>query len=351
MRLLIAGSPSKFFHLQEFGNELVRKGHEIKLVIDTDVYEGFPSRKFSSWFDNKEKFKKLITDFSPDAIFVDRQTNFGKITIEENIPLYVHLRGDFWAESKMAKQTLYKYPPKRSVIWFKERTANKCFDGATKIFPICDYLNRVVTKHHPGKQVHTMYQGISADNWFETEGMKLKHPCVGLLQSAVILEKTKELLTLTRALEKMPDVTFYWVGDGPYRDMVLPILKKYKNFKWLGSLEYPDKVRDFLTEIDVYALLSGIDMSPLTLQEAQLMKKPVIATNVGGIPELMKKNESGLLIEKSNPTDFIDKLEIILSDLSKAKSMGEKGREFVSKTFSWDAITSKFLDDIKIKTS
>ena len=46
-----------------------------------------------------------------------------------------------------------------------------------------------------------------------------------------------------------------------------------KIFIGLGSLDYPNKVREFLTEIDVYALISGIDMSPLTLQEAQLMEK------------------------------------------------------------------------------
>ena len=77
-------------------------------------------------------------------------------------------------------------------------------------------------------------------------------------------------------------------SDGPYRDKILSILNKYKNFVWLGSMNYPDKVREFLDEIDVYALISGLDMSPLTLQEAQLMKKPVLATNVGGIPEVIR---------------------------------------------------------------
>jgi len=82
----------------------------------------------------------------------------------------------------------------------------------------------------------------------------------------------------------------YGSDDGPYREKILAEFGKYDNFKWLGNLEYPDKVREFLTEIDVYALVSGIDMSPLTLQEPQLMKKPVVATNVGGISELMKDN-------------------------------------------------------------
>ena len=67
------------------------------------------------------------------------------------------------------------------------------------------------------------------------------------------------------------------------------------------------KVRQFLSEIDVYALLSGIDMSPLSLQEAQLMQKPVVATNVGGIPELMKNNETGFLIKKGDQDELFKK--------------------------------------------
>ena len=48
----------------------------------------------------------------------------------------------------------------------------------------------------------------------------------------------------------------------------------------LGFLQYPDKVREFLSEIDVYVLLTGMDLSQLTLKEAQLVKKPVISTNI-----------------------------------------------------------------------
>ena len=57
---------------------------------------------------------------------------------------------------------------------------------------------------------------------------------------------------------------------------------KFDNFEWKGRLEYPEKIREFLETIDVYALITGMDLAPLTLKEAQLMEKPVIATNVGG---------------------------------------------------------------------
>ena len=343
MKLLIGGSSSKLFHLKEFAQNLERIDVECKVVFDSDYADGFPSRKVGNWFKPNSKFTELVNDFKPDVVFVDRQQHFGLEAINNEIPLFVHLRGDFWAESKMAKETLYRYPPKRSVIWLKERIAHTCFQESKIILPICKHLENVVKNHYPEKSTSVLYQGITPENWFQTDGMKLKHPCVGLLQGAVIFEKTKELLTLTKVLEKMPDVTFYWVGDGPYRDDVLPILEKFDNFKWLGALEYPDKVRDFLTEIDVYALLSGIDMSPLTLLEAQLMEKPVIATNVGGIPELMKNNETGFLIEKSDHQTLIEKLELILNDIPKAASLGKAGKKFVSSNFDWKIIAKNFV--------
>jgi glycosyltransferase involved in cell wall biosynthesis len=175
----------------------------------------------------------------------------------------------------------------------------------------------------------------------------LKHPCVGLLQGAVIWGKTKEMLTLKEVMKKMPNVTFYWVGDGPYRNKILPELQKFPNFKWLGPLEYPNKVREYLSEIDIYALVSGIDMSPLTLQEAQLMKKPVVATNVGGIPELMKNGETGFLVEKGNANQLIEKLTILLNDDDKTRNMGELGKKFIETKFSWEKIAKEFIKIVK----
>ena len=347
MRLLIGGSSSKMFHLREFSDTLRKNDVDVKLVLDTEYADGFPSRKISKWFTKDTRFNKLLDEFKPDLILVDRQRHFALEASKTGIPLIIHLRGDYWKEMKMAKKTLYSSAPKKIAINKWDEIGEKCFTSADKILPICKHLENVVKEHYPQKSTAVMYQGINSDNWFEESGMKLKHPCVGLVQGAVILEKTEQLLTLTRVLEKMPEITFYWVGDGPYRDNVLPILEKYDNFKWLGALEYPNKIREFLTEIDVYALLSGIDMAPLTLLEAQLMKKPVIATNVGGIPELMKNGDNGFLIEKDDSEKFIEKLQIIIDDEIRSKKMGESGRRFVIENFSWDIIAKKFKNNVE----
>ena len=334
MKLLIGGSSSKIFHLKEFAKNL-------------DYADGYPSRKIKNWFTSNKKFQKLIEEFKPNVILVDRTRHFALEASKSNIPTVIHLRGNHWAEIIMAKETLYKSAGKKLAINKWEEMGEICFNNSELVLPICNHLSEITKKRYSKKPVETMYQGINPDNWFQKNGMELKHPCVGILQSATIWEKTKEMKILPNVLEKMPNVHFYWAGDGVYKDEVLPLLEKYENFHWLGSLEYPDKVREFLTEIDVYALISGIDMSPLTLQEAQLMEKPVIATNVGGIPELMKDGETGFLIEKDNPEELFEKLSILFNDIEKSKEMGKNGREFIKNNFNWEKICNNFLSHLK----
>jgi len=347
LRLLIGGSPSKFFHLKEFCDTLNKFDINCKLVLDSQVYDGFPSRKIRSWFQTRNKFNKLIHDFKPDMIFIDRQRHFGLAATRSNIPLLVHLRGNYWEELKMAKNTLYKSFPKNIAIKKWEKIGNECFSNAKVILPICKYLEIIVKEHYPNKPTEVLRQGITPANWYPQKGMSLKHPCVGLLQDARIWEKAKEMLMLAKVMESMPDVTFYWAGDGPYKDKVLPVLAKYNNFKWLGSLQYPDQVRQFLTEIDVYALISGIDMSPLTLQEAQLMEKPVVATNVGGIPELMQDKVTGFLVQKGDAEKWVENLTFLINDEKKSKQMGVEGRKFVEDNFNWSKIANDFLRSTK----
>ena len=85
---MIGCSPTKFFHLKEFAENLKKKGVECKLVIDTSVYTGFPSKNMTKWFETKGKFNDLIKQFQPDAVFVDRQTNFGLVASKLKIPLF-----------------------------------------------------------------------------------------------------------------------------------------------------------------------------------------------------------------------------------------------------------------------
>ena len=233
--------------------------------------------------------------------------------------MFILIRGNFWEESKWARDTIYTSPQKRLSFLKNQRFAKTCFNNASVILPISKYLENVVRKNIPGKKVELLpVDGRDPSEWNQISGMSLKHPCVGLLQGMNVWGKTRELLTLTKVMKELPEVTFYFAGDGFYRDKIIPKLKNFKNFVWLGNLEYPAEVKKFLSEIDVYLLLSGMEGLGQTIIEALLMEKPVIATNIGGIPELIEDGKTGFLIETGNHEDLIKK------NFFKEKRMSER---------------------------
>ena len=87
-----------------------------------------------------------------------------------------------------------------------------------------------------------------------------------------------------------------------------------------------------------------MDLAALTLKEAQLLKKPVVATNVGGVPEMMMDGRTGFLVDEGDHQGWIEKLSKILNDKNLAESMGKHGKKFVQDTFNWDVCAKKFLD-------
>ena len=355
MKLLIAVDRKRFFLIDQFADELRKKGIECLVIDDLDIYDkDEPGNKYLKWIGTPKKFQKIMNNFKPDMIFTERVNHFNSLVIKTDIPLIIFVRGEDglphdWSKINWKEQTLETSFSNKINIFTKQKIAKKCYEKATLILPICQYLEKIIRSNCPNKDVHVLYQGINQKDWFSEKGMKLKHPCVGFLQGAEIWEKTKEMFLLPDIMKKMPEVNFYWAGDGPYQKKILPILEKFDNFHWLGNLDYPGEVRQFLSEIDVYGLLTGIDMSPHTLLEAGLMKKSVIATNVGGVSESCIDNKTCFLIEKNDPQGWIDKISVLLKHKEKMKLMGNEGFEYVNKNFLWGKIAENFIKILESK--
>jgi len=330
-----------------FSEELEKFGIKCKLIKETDYFVGFPTKQIHKFIKNNLKFKQLINEFKPDLVFTDGKTGFGIEVLKLKIPLFVLLRGHHWSQIKYAKETIYDNFVMRKVVDMRDETANKVMANATALLPICNYLIDVTKEHHPNQTMKVFIEGVDGSLWYKTKGMELKHPCVGLLQDANWWRKTKEMLLLEKVLKEMPEVHFYWAGDGQYKEKILPVLKKFDNFHWLGPLEYPDKVRDYLSEIDIYAIITGMDTTPLSLKEAQLMEKPVLATDVGGNSEIMRDGETGFLLKENEHSDIIEKISFLLDNKDLSQKMGKEGRKFIETEFSLETSARNFLSIVK----
>jgi len=344
LKLLIAGDKTRFYHLEGFMNALQKNDIKCKLIYDIEYSNKFFDINIKNRLGKQKKLKKLLDEFGPDVVLLDRLSGIATEITKAGIPFFILLRGNVWEELKWAKETIYTSPQKRLSFLKKQRFIKTCFNNASVILPISKYLENVVRKNIPKKNIELFsVDGRDPSEWNQVSGMNLKHPCVGLLQGMNVWGKTRELLTLTKVMKELPGVMFYFAGDGLYKDKIIPKLKNFKNFVWLGNLEYPIEVKKFLSEIDIYLLLSGMEGLGQTIIEALLMEKPVIATNIGGIPELIEDGKTGFLIEAGNHNDLIKKINQVFDQPIAASDMGSKGKETMQENFNWDSIAKKFV--------
>ena len=210
-----------------------------------------------------------------------------------------------------------------------------------------DYLDNVIKEHIPNAKTFHFLEGLDTTRWYPEEGMKLMHPCVGMCHDANWWGKTKEMLTLEKVIESMPNVHFYWAGDGQYKEKVLKVLDKFENFHYLGTIDYPNEVRKYLTEIDIYALPTGMDTTPLSCREAMSMEKPIIATSVGGIPEMIYDDKTGFLVKEGDHQIWIKKIEMLIEQKELSLRLGKNAKQLVIEKFNWEKLSIEFLNAVK----
>jgi glycosyltransferase involved in cell wall biosynthesis len=132
------------------------------------------------------------------------------------------------------------------------------------------------------------------------------------------------------------------VGDGPLKDNLISYANKEgisENFTFLGSV--PDHMLPiYYNCADVFVSPSLQEGQGITLLEAQATTKPVIAFDVSAISEVVKNKITGLLVQPDS-YELANAISDLLSDESLREKMGNSGREFVEKNFSWDICAQK----------
>ena len=155
-----------------------------------------------------------------------------------------------------------------------------------------------------------------------------------------------------QVLEKRSDVRLLILGSGP-RKSILEDLSKELNIQ--QKVEFHDAVCQeelvlYYSRSDVFVLPSIVSDSGETeglgvvLLEAMAGGLPVIGTRVGGIPDIIKDGETGLLAQPRNPGDLAHKIEMLLADKELRQRLGKGGHDFVKQGFSWRHIAAKYLE-------
>jgi len=201
----------------------------------------------------------------------------------------------------------------------------------------------------PAHMITTIYNGIDLSKFADVKGtlrkelgLSLDTPIVGIV-ARLVPEKGYEyaINAFYHVLKVFPSARLAIVGDGPLKEALEKMcvtLGIRENVDFLG---YRADVESLEADFNVFVLPSISEGLGLALLEAMALGKPAVATETGGIPEIIKHRANGILVPHGNEKLLADAIVELLSNREQAKALGLAGQKTVYEKFSSAAMIEK----------
>ena len=156
------------------------------------------------------------------------------------------------------------------------------------------------------------------------------------------LHKNKGLEYAIEALKKIKSPFKYFIiGEGEERDNLENLLEKNDLKEKVHLLGHVDKASHYLKAFDMFLLTSTKEGLPYTVLEAGLAELPVIASSIGGIPDIIDNGKNGILTTKARSGEIYRAIEYMIENPEKRKIFGENLKLKVEKNFSLKQMLEK----------
>jgi glycosyltransferase involved in cell wall biosynthesis len=166
---------------------------------------------------------------------------------------------------------------------------------------------------------------------------------VGWIGRMTGVKRTDDVLHAFRALrERGITAKLCLVGDGPDRDGMERRAHDLGLMRDALFLGYQENVAPYYAAFDAFVLPSGNEGTPVTTIEALAAGRPVVATRVGGVPDVVRDGEDGFLVNPGDVTALGDRLATLAQDESLRERMGAAGRSRVVPRYA----VGRLVDDV-----
>jgi len=160
---------------------------------------------------------------------------------------------------------------------------------------------------------------------------------VGSIGRLVSQKGFEYLINAARDVSKVvPNAYFLIIGDGPLRHRLQEIAESFGISRNVIFTGYRRDISRILGSLDIFVLSSLIEGFPNALMEAMACARPVIATMVGGVPELISQDENGLLVYPSDSQALCVAIISLIKDGDKARMLGEAAKRLITEKFGID---------------
>jgi glycosyltransferase involved in cell wall biosynthesis len=179
--------------------------------------------------------------------------------------------------------------------------------------------------------------------WREANGLSsdaVVFTCVGRL------EPQKNPLLLLQAFAELRDPRAHLVlsGEGSLREQLRAYARTYNLCDRVHLIGKQNNVPRILAAADVFVLSSNWEGNPLAVMEAMAAGLPVIATQVGGVPELVQSTEQGLLVPASDRVGFAEAMKTLLNDAEIRRAMGRAAQTRAMREFRVERMVESYAN-------
>jgi glycosyltransferase involved in cell wall biosynthesis len=199
----------------------------------------------------------------------------------------------------------------------------------------------------PAERVGVVYNGVELDRFNNSreerdvalQAMGLERGDFVLLQVArldPLKDHPTALLTVDRLRHEIPNLRLVLVGEGPEERSIRDLIHRLGIDHHVRLLGLRSDVARLLHAADVLLLTSKSEGVPLTAIEAMAAGLPVVATSVGGLPEVVQNGKTGWLVPAGDPAALAERILVLARDPGLRQQMGRLGRERAQSMFAED---------------
>ena len=193
-------------------------------------------------------------------------------------------------------------------------------------------LDERVAAEQDGRAESRRYLGIASDRF-----------AVGWIGRMTAVKRTDDVLVAFRRLrDDGVDAVLCMVGDGPDRPELERRAHELGVIRDTLFLGYQEDVAPFYAAFDALVLPSSNEGTPVSAIEALAAGRPVVATRVGGVPDVVQEGQDGFLVDPGATDDLADRLARLARDPALRERMGGAGRERVLPRYA----VARLIDDV-----
>lgn len=341
MKIVLLSSASSI-HTARWAVGLYRLGHEVHVITQHLVTESFdqgvhlhilPFRGVLGYFTMAPAVRKLLNEIKPDIVNAHYASGYGTTArIVGYHPWLLSIWGSDVYEFPY-KSPLHKWLLKRNLASADAiASTSHCMAGqARSILPSL-------------QKIHVTPFGIDMNSFKPGKvGTLFGSGClvVGTVKALKEIYGIKYLIeAFSLVVKKYPDLhlRLLIVGEGEL-DSILK--EQVKSLGLTGLVIFTGKVNhqdvpQYQNMLDISVSVSNSESFGVAVIEASACEKPVIVSNVGGLPEVVEDGVTGLVVPPRNPAAVADAIETLILDKELRSRMGELGRIRVSKLYDWD---------------